>query len=38
MKPKPDKGELFYANPQEKHLYTDCTDADWAARFGLNDK
>lgn len=38
MKPKPEKGELFYANLQEKHFYTDGSDPDWAARFGLNDE
>lgn len=38
MKPKPEKGELFYANLQEKHFYMDGSDPDFAARFGLNDE
>ncbi|WP_439473825.1 hypothetical protein [Algoriphagus formosus] len=38
MKPKPEKGELFYANLQDRHFYMDGTDPDWAARFGLNDE
>lgn len=38
MKPKPEKGELFYANLQEKHFFMDGTDPDWSVRFGLNDE
>jgi hypothetical protein len=38
IKPKPDSGELFYANLLEKHFYMDGSDPDWSARFGLQDE
>jgi hypothetical protein len=38
MKAKLEKGDLFYANLNEKHFYMDGTDPVWAERFGLNEE
>lgn len=38
IKPKPEQGELFYANLGERHFYHDGSDPVWAERFGLNQE
>lgn len=38
LKPKPEQGELFYANMGERHFYQDGADPAWSMRFGLTDE
>lgn len=38
MKPRLEKGELFYATITEKHFYMDGSNPVWAERFGLNEE